>query len=206
MAFPVQNAQVVATALAKFTSRFSVENAPNLRKLAACYLAGVQELENAIWATLEGRFLANAVGVDLAVIGDLVGQPNTGLDDDTYRAAIRLRIKANRSQGRAEDVLKIAVIGAKRFSADLNGLASYFEAPIMAFSVTVANQLYPALLASILSEARAIGSHGTLIYSTWPDGEDFDWGSIYDPRSGQQGYGSVYSPSAGGPMVSSFSL
>jgi hypothetical protein len=200
--FPVQNTTYVSQGLAKFTSRFTQEAAPNLRALAAVYLQGVQDLENAAFDVIQKKWLANAVGPDLDEIGDIVGQPRTGLDDNTYRAAIRLRIKANKSQGRSSDVVGLSLLIAKKFTADANGLVQYSEASDRSFLVTITNMLYVPIAQSLLTETRDVGARGGLVYSIWPAGDDFSFSSVYSSGAGEAGFSSVYSPSTGGLLLS----
>ena len=205
--FPTLNTTYVSQGLAKFTSRYTQDSAPNLLALASAYLGEIQLLETAIFAVIEQRWLVNAVGVNLDIIGDLVGQLRMGLDDNTYRAAIRLRIKANRSKGRAEDVIVLAVLIATELTSDSNGVVKYLEGGIYDFSITITNLLYAAIALSILSEARAITSHGQLIYSTWADGNDFEWDDVNNPSTTGQGtWGDTVAGVVGGLLLSAQGL
>ena len=51
--------------------------------------------------------LDNAEGVQLDVLGKLVGEPRKGKEDDLYRVWITVRIRVNRSHGRGLDLLEI---------------------------------------------------------------------------------------------------
>lgn len=46
-------------------------------------------------------------GVQLDVIGRLIGQPRNGVDDPTYRLYLSARVLANKSTGTVEDIFKI---------------------------------------------------------------------------------------------------
>lgn len=80
---------------------------PRLRAWLTSYLRQVQLLQDAVWDVLEKRWLDNATGPELLTIGRIVGEPYGDQDTETYRALIRVRIRINRSLGRAEDVLTI---------------------------------------------------------------------------------------------------
>lgn len=67
----------------------------------------IQELEVAIFGVIESRILDSAIGAQLRILGSIVGQKNFGWDDESYRAAIRARIRALRSTGRLLDVLEV---------------------------------------------------------------------------------------------------
>jgi hypothetical protein len=81
---------------------------PNLVALLASYLEQVQDLENAAFEVLLERIIDNAVGVQLDVLGTIVGQPRTDPDDERYRSLIRGKIAANKSRATPPDVLAIA--------------------------------------------------------------------------------------------------
>ena len=130
-----------------------------------------------MFATIEAKWLTNAVGPDLDIIGALVGQPRTVLDDPTYRAAIRLRIQANMSQGRSDDLVRMGLLISQKLTGDANGLVAYLESGIMSFTLTVTDQSYPVLAASLLEETRAATSRGAMVYSTWTAGDDFSFTS-----------------------------
>src|SRR5882757_6443474 len=53
------------------------------------------------------RRIDNAFGSQLDVLGDIVGAPRSGLDDDTYRGLIKATIKLNNASGTAEEILEI---------------------------------------------------------------------------------------------------
>lgn len=209
MAYPTKNTQVVALGLSRLISRYrdgSGNPLPNIGNLLTIYLNEIQLAENMMWDVFTLRNLATGVGDQLDHIGNIVGQAREGLDDVGYRIAIGLRILANRSGGRATDIVKIAFELASLFTADTNGLVEYFEAPIMSFSVGVWNQTHPDIAAELLTEARAKSSRGVMIYSTWPFSQSFTWGSVYSAGTGFGGWGSVYSPSTGGLLSSARAL
>lgn len=204
MAYPTHNTQHVATGLSRLVSRY--KGLPNITKLLTAYLLEVQAAEDMLWDVLSLRNIASGVGDQLDQIGKIVGQPREGLDDPSYRISISLRVLANSSKGRTTDILKIALTLAQNFTSDLNGLVDYHEAPSMNFSVGVWDQTEPALAASLLHEAKAASSRGVLLYTTWPDGDDFSFGSLLDPTAGEAGWGSVSDPAAGGLLIAEIGL
>ena len=78
---------------------FDLRNAPRLVAIASALLAPLQPIEDALWQLHTERNLDTATGVTLEEIGGLVGEPPSGLDEDTYRRRIRARIRTNRSSG-----------------------------------------------------------------------------------------------------------
>lgn len=78
-----------------------------IRALVGVYARQAQILEDAIWSVILGRMLPNAVGVQLDVLGDIVGQKRLGQPDDRYRALIAVRIAINRSSGFPDEIINI---------------------------------------------------------------------------------------------------
>jgi hypothetical protein len=79
----------------------------NVEALLGAALVQVQELEDAIYGMLIGRWLPNAVGVQLDNLGKIVGQRRGTRDDDAYRRWIHARAMINRSSGTVEDIYKV---------------------------------------------------------------------------------------------------
>jgi hypothetical protein len=165
--FPTQNPNVVSQGLAHLTSRFV--NQPNIKALLTAYLGGqfdattatwtggVQELQDTLWDVIQLRWLVFAASDDttglvsdqLDKIGALVGQQRTGLTNGLFGMVIFLRIQANRSQGRAEDILKLAegieLVG-KRLGAGVSILPDPGTNPSTS---TTAAFVQPAVLATV---------------------------------------------------------
>lgn len=80
----------------------------NIAELEA-YLDQVQELEDAAWALKDGFYLASAIGVQLDMLGALFGEPRLARTDEDYRASIRARWLAQRSNGRPEELISIVL-------------------------------------------------------------------------------------------------
>lgn len=70
----------------------------------------IQEVENALFDALVMRQLPNATGVRLRVLARLVGQPVKDFSEDDLRRLISVRIAANRSEGRWDDILRILLL------------------------------------------------------------------------------------------------
>ncbi len=123
-------------------------------------------------ATINALPATNAV---LDSLGALVGQPRSGLDDADYVTAIRLRAAVNRSKGRMSDWSNLAAI-LLRVSG---GPVEYVEGGNASFYFFVGDMpatLNPNVVASLLSSADPNGvGPNCLGYSTWADGNDFEW-------------------------------
>lgn len=66
-----------------------------------------QLVENAYWQLLTLRDLANATGINLDILGKIVGEPRKDRTDDVYRTFIGIRILVNSSDGQLEQLLTI---------------------------------------------------------------------------------------------------
>lgn len=71
----------------------------------------IQALEDAAEAVKVSFLLDSATGVQLKLLGEVVGQPSSlGLDDPGYRQLIKARIQTNNSNGIRDQILKISAI------------------------------------------------------------------------------------------------
>lgn len=139
----------------------------NITKLLRAWLAGVQDIENALQQLLTMRFIDTAVGVQLDVLGNIVGQGRDGLVDATYRRYIRARISANRSKGTIADAIRVADLVVYDDASYLNvrnyGRASY---ALIVEDIIIDN--YDVIQALIMF-LRAASSAGVRpIAETWP--------------------------------------
>ena len=82
-------------------------DSPNLRGLLESFLEQFDDLELAYYDLLTKRGVREAEGVQLDVLGDLVGEERAGRKDDRYRAAILSRGLINSSSGTPEEMLTI---------------------------------------------------------------------------------------------------
>lgn len=186
MSTPAVDNSHVAEGQALFTDRFKPQAV--LNGFAKSYLASVQDLENAIWSVINSCILGNAncVGVWLTWVADLVGQDRGNLIDADLLTATKLRILANKSGGRAEDVIKIAAQLANP------NTANYIEAQPMKFTVEAWNINGALPAANLLAQARCAGSYGVLHYSTWPESGVVLYRSRYIATPGNGVYSSRY--------------
>jgi hypothetical protein len=69
----------------------------------------VQEIEDANWAHHNAFDVDTAVGEQLDFLGKQVGERRDDRTDDAYRAAVRVRILVNLSNGRLEELIAIAL-------------------------------------------------------------------------------------------------
>lgn len=96
----------VSDALGRMLEQFKGKTA--FETWVTVFVERVQVIEDAFWDLFTNRWLDNAAGKNLEVLGAIVGQPRNGVsDDETYRRYIRARIITNRSNGVIEDLLQI---------------------------------------------------------------------------------------------------
>ena len=187
--FPTQNTTVVAQGVALLTDKW--RKLPNVVALLSSYLGEIQEVQNVLWDVIRSRWLAvatadNPTGYQsdqLDELGKLVGQQRMGLPNGEYGQVILLRVQANRSQGRAEDIIQLAAgieyIGkngvpypdAAPFSISV---PNYVEVYPASFIVEVWDVLTPFVAILLLKTAKPLGVWGAYHFSQWPDGNDFE--------------------------------
>lgn len=182
----------VTAGLALLTQQY--QDKPRLAGLVTSYLNRVQELEDAIWSSLIGRLIDNAVGVQLDTLGRIVGQPRSGAMDEPYRARIRARIRANRSNGRPDDILSISITCTGLAPEDVTlaerGYASYTVSLAAAVDYDVA-----AVLRDLLELASPLGVAFALKFSDYDSGETFAFASGDSPTTNAaRGFAATDSP------------
>lgn len=126
----------------------------------------IQELEDVFWDILEKRTIENATGVQLAVLGGLVGQIDPGLGEDIFRNLIRARIRINRSRATRDDLIEVLqLLGIPKGNRSLNNLPPR-AAMLLEMFGTIPLKLQ--LLHSTLSEAMSAGVGLVALHSTTP--------------------------------------
>jgi hypothetical protein len=93
------------------------------------------------------RSIDTAIGVQLDRVGEIVGEPRNGRDDETYRQYIKFRVFVNVSKGRPHDVSY-----ATRFITQGDDIQyqEFFPAQVVMFSDGyAANQDTPSLLQDV---------------------------------------------------------
>lgn len=83
---------------------------PRIAAWLISYLQEIEGLETAIFDLLDGTKIDNASGVLLDTIGKLVGVARSPVSetDENFRAKIKARIRANRSNGTEPDIAAVA--------------------------------------------------------------------------------------------------
>lgn len=131
----------------------------NIQKLLSLFAGPIQDLEDQAWLILNGMILGNATGDQLDKLGAVVGESRGARSDTDYRTAIRLRIRANRSKGRAEDLIDVARLAA------VNSVPYYAEFFPAAWEVLINNLPGGLQVARFLGIAKMAGTAGVLTYT-----------------------------------------
>jgi hypothetical protein len=178
------------------------KNATNLRMFLSQIAIETQALEDALLNPQTGYAfliqLVNAVGDALDKYGDILELPRNGRTDDDYRAALYLQIRVNRSMGLAEDVIQVTAL--------ITSGALYMEGYPAGFNVQVSDLTPSQVLALLLylPQTRSGGTYGTLTYSDWADGNDFEWADVNNlSTTGQGTWGDTVAGVVGGLLLSS---
>ena len=186
---PTQNTTIVSDGSAKLTDAFKGTNVDTF--LQSC-LYSVQDFENTVWAVINA--ILNPTGDMLTRRARIVGEERNGRSDADLLAAFKLRVLVNKSQGRTEDLLKIA--------SQLNP-SRIFEGGAASWFIETSNlQSSPTTLASLLGIAKDGGAHGALSYSIWSPTLDFTWGDAAGGTSSGPGWGDSGGGYTGGLLYS----
>lgn len=86
---------------------------PNTVAFLDAVAAEVQAIEDMLFDVILNRFLDNATGVQLDVIGRHVGLPRDERDDEEYRGALAVQITLNRAGGEIETIIQAVVFFAQ---------------------------------------------------------------------------------------------
>jgi hypothetical protein len=160
-----------AQAKARLLQQYKEASAPGVQELVEVLGFEVQDLEDALFQIIDETKLSAAIGVNLEHLGDIVGQPRNGMEDETYWLWIQARIRANRSSGSIDEILAIFMLINEGASFQF---VEYFPA---AFALKVDGIVVAAPLqqAAILRASRKAGVGGALWYSTAPPGSGFSF-------------------------------
>jgi hypothetical protein len=99
------NATHVTDGVALLLQQF--QGLPYIEGLIESFMHQIQDVEAALWQILQATDLDLCENSQLDGVGDLVGEERRGRTDAIYRAAIRVRILINQSDGTHADLLKI---------------------------------------------------------------------------------------------------
>jgi hypothetical protein len=148
------------------------DNATNIEKLLRVWLSGAAGLEYAAHQLFLERSVDSAIGAQLDVVGKLAGQKRNGLVDDVYRRYIRARIRANRSTGSLNDLLRVLDLvvyddDATLRAHSMGGASGEILVSGVATSNDVADAAIRFVRAAESAAVRIAVESGTADFSTW---------------------------------------
>lgn len=174
---------------------------PRLQAFICALLDPLQEAEDAINDALTIVLDVNvAEGVNLDLIGAIVGEPRQGRDDDDYRLVLKVRIRVNRSDGKFSDFYRILAL----WDPDGTGQTVRDFAPAYV-EIRANDTTNPATLNEMLQQAKAAGVR---LISFWQEEDaSFRFANSYasgDESTTTEGFGSSYGPTPGGDWAAAF--
>lgn len=134
-----------------------------------------QDVEDAIQSMFSLLDIDGSEGVQLDVIGRIIGQQRLGLDDVTYRLYLRARIVANRSTGTPEDMYDVfrALYGATIGLIYTPGLVKQFSLRVVG-AITAAQALIGV---DFLHDSKEAAARGILEWQQSANVDMFEFAS-----------------------------
>ena len=163
MSVPQREDEHVRKALDLLTGAY--KDKPVIEGLLTAFVNRVQDLEHDVWILVWAWVLDYAVESRLDDLGAIVGEKREGREDDDYRTAIRIRIRVNRSKGRSEDMVQVLAL--------ISALATYIEMFPLGWEASLYNITNGGDVIRYLTQAKAAGSYGVLLSSTWDEDNVF---------------------------------
>lgn len=177
----------VSEALALLTGQWSSDlTASGTRNLVRAMTQPVQDVENALWDTINSQLIAKTpTGQALNQLGDLIGEPRGGLNDTQYLLWIQVAIRARKSGGRTEDLLAVTAlaVGVNQFT-----YTDWYPGKFDIYVPALATDQFAGPLDQALRIARPPGTYGNLDYWDVPNYVLPLW-SFSDQVSGTGGQG-----------------
>jgi hypothetical protein len=155
----------------------------------------VQVCTDALGTFAPGFDVSTAIGVQLDLLGRIVGEPRNGRTDDQYRIWIQAKIRVNRSSGTIEDLIDIFSI----LTGDqaIVTVVEYYPAKITV-KLNGVDIPYPSDLNAMLKLARKAGVGSNLEYSTFPPGAH---GFVFSGGTGLGFPNASLTPGSGGKFA-----
>ena len=164
------------------------KNDDDFASLVSSYVEELQAIENDTWSVIVDRLLENAEGVQLDVLGRIVGEPRYSDDDDEYRFGIRARIAVNLSQGLRSDIYLVStmVLYSSGVPADFV-ITERYPCSVFIEALDVIDYTISRVM-GYLRQTRAGGVRLHLIYPTYPTTDSFIWSDNDTSVDSNQGW------------------
>lgn len=192
LVIPSRSTDHVERGLAKLTERW--RNSATIKGWLTSYLRRVQEVEDLLWQIIDTRVLDNCVGTQLDLWGAFADYPRFTADDDIYRAALKGRLMALRSNGSIPDLIKIVqlVLGvdiAARVTQKMPKQVRFFIDDVVPLNLNI--------LTTLLSDGAAAGVQVHVVSSPRELSQRFTYRYSANPSDPAKGYSYSASPSGG---------
>lgn len=140
------------------------KNKVNINKFFNSINASIQEIEHVLFDLIQQRSLFTATGVQLDLIGDLLGIERNGRTDEDYRKVLIVQTRVNTSGGTPEDIIFVA---QQLSDATIINLTETFPAIINLFiNDTISQELLDAL--QIMKPAGVSLNVSNIVITTQP--------------------------------------
>ena len=193
-----------AAALSRLLEQFHEK--PRIEAILGRLMEMIQVAEDVSWQLARERYLdpidghGPAEGVLLDGLGRIVGEPRADRNDERYRAALRVRILVNKSDGKLEQLIDILSLLAE-------GEIRVFELAPAHLEVSVTEVAFPTDAFRYLKQAKASGVGLTFVYTSDPLDETFQVSGTYgtdELEEASTGWGSDYVANYGGKIAGVF--
>lgn len=188
-------------AKAKLLDQFKTK--PRIESLLCdVFIDQVQELEVALFDLLTERTLDTAIGEQLDVLGRILVQPRMELSDENYRALLKARVLANRSDGQAETLIGIVVL-VQGAGVDVTLTE---PDPATAFITVLTPPVFdPVVLFGVLKDAKAAGVRLVYVFILEPEDETFQFSETdVIEVDADEGFGDAFIAALGGSLAGAF--
>lgn len=136
---------------------------PNFKALVKALVQEVREIEAAAFQVLNGTLdVANVSGVNIDVLGELVGAERGGRTDAEYLVLIRATILLNISSGTIEEIL--AIINAMTNNTNVFQITEYFPAYFEVFAEEPLDAGVGQEIGNLVARAKPVGVGGQFQY------------------------------------------
>ena len=145
---------------------------PTWQQWAALLGRQFDDLETAFQSLLTMTSIDSSEGVQLDIIGRIVGQPRGGQVDATYRRMLRAQVLALKSEGTVAHLVAVlrAFLGS---TASLIYSPSYPAGYVLTISLPLLTTALATLAVGFLRTATTTAVYGNLLYQTEADATTF---------------------------------
>lgn len=178
--------------------------ATKYQKFLAALITPFQDLEDANQQLLVERRIDTAVGVQLDIIGKLVGCAREGVtDDEIYRRRIRATVCVNKSDGIIEDILTVSDLVVYDDDAYYHVTAVGIAAVELVIEDIVVEYELAGVLIKLLRRTVSGGVRLVLEFWTATEDEMFAFSDdATDEDDAVAGWSDDTDPTSGGDMAS----